>query len=974
MEPTTSKPVRPALDPISNIVLGALELGELHLARSRLQAPRWRLHTLLALISAARDFGFSTRTMEPEVRSCLDALLAGHRGEVLGKVGPVVREHIQTWIGKNTAGHGEALQDLAASLSVSRYLAPLHCVQALLGAGQLQRARKLAAEWNDPVVRRRLERVTTTGLLGHDRHRRFVARPFDDDFPPSLPRVIAMTGAPRPGKPLTATQLTRVENLLRQLKPADRQMGLAHLAGAVYPTGGLAAGEGVVRAIRYRGCRRLARLRLLMASLEAGHTSDAWRTLERIPAGAFRERAGLLLIRHLIRQGRRRRARRLLAGPCATPRLEERAQLLCEIEPRRVRSVWPRWRDGASRASEDLALLDRRLPSLEHRWTILALRAALRHGLPEDDRRSVRRTIWIPAKYFRNLARDRTAIRSWLRDVEADGHELSSVLHVVRWVALDAVEPIRSEYLSRRAFRLGQTSGEPPPRRLVEAFARGLFARDTPSTNRHAVSAESCAYDEGVSLSPRAGRRRRVVLGAVKHCLKTWLVEGSRPQEGAFESRLRTLANLGGGLAAEQLARILERAREPNAAYHRAFAALTSMAPESAARLLFGRLSHLLLEHPARVRETLLGLEDHGVLEPGFNWPWGRLTARVRLRFGVTRGATWLRQLLAAWPGAPQTLPTFAAIECCASEVKGHWPATGDQLITRAQRHVEFLRRTPTSRLPAALLEDPLAIKRLLWLRPGISRGARRESEAAWRTDLATLRDEVGEIDIPAVLRLTRRLAPRRPRPLARRLLVGRHPLPDTSRVVSLPGKAHGARHRLRYLDKREDLFTFLRFADCVPCCFDSANPWYQRQRMGWWVLSLWKDPLSFCFHVERSDSGVDWTPCGFVFGGYSLGHDTPTMLLNGIYLRHQETRLRAAILRAIEDTVCKPLGIFRVAIANSYAGHGALPPEYIQRPLTIHRLRALRSNAGPESRIYDDISSTVNRTSMVSHLFWRRL
>ncbi len=973
MEPYTQKPVRPALDPISNIVRGALEFGELHLARSRLQAPRWRLHALLALISAARDFGFSTRTMESEVRSCLDALLAGRRGEVLDKVAPVVREHIQTWIGQDTPGHGETLQDLAASLSISRHLAPLHCARVLLGAGQVQRAQKLAADWDDPVVRRRLERLTTTGLLDHSHHRRFVARPFDDDFPPSMPRVIAMTGVSRPGKPLTATQQTRVENMLQELSPADRQTALAHLASAVYHAGGLVAGERVVRAIRYRSCRRLARLRLLMASLEAGRSDDAWRTLERIPTGAFRERAGLLLARHLIRRGRRQRARRLLAGSCATPRLEERAQLLCEIEPWRVQSVWPRWRDAAARPSEDLSLLDPDLPSLEHRWTILALRAALRHGLPEDDRRSVRRTIWIPAKYFRYLARDRTAIRTWLREVEADGHELSSVLHVVRWVALDAVEPIRSESLSRRAFRLGQTSGEPPSRRLVEAFARGLFAQDAPTAGR-ATSAENCAQDEGVSLSPQAGRRRRVLLGAVKHCLKTWLVEGSKPQEGALDARLRTLVNLGGSLAAEQLARILEQAREPNAAYHRAFAALTSMAPESAARLLFGRLSHLLLEHPVQAREMLLGLEDHGVLEPGFNWPWGRLTAKVRLRFGVTRGNAWLRQLLSAWPGAPQALPTFAAMECCASEVRQHWPATGDQLITRAQRHVESLRRTPTSRLPAALLEDPLAIKRLLWLRPGTSRGASRVSEAAWRTDLMTLRDEIGEIDIPAVLQLARRLAPRRPRPLARRLLVGRHPLPDISRIVDLPSKKSGARHRLRYLDKREDLFTFLRFADCVPCCFASSSSWYRSHRMGWWVLSLWKDPLSFCFHIERSDSGADWTPCGFVFGGYSLGHDTPTLLLNGIYLRRQETRLRAEILRAIEDNFCKPLGIFRIAIASSHGGYGKLPPKYAQRPLMIHRLRALKSKDGPESRIYDDISNTVNRTSMVSHLYCRLL
>ncbi len=364
-----------------------------------------------------------------------------------------------------------------------------------------------------------------------------------------------------------------------------------------------------------------------------------------------------------------------------------------------------------------------------------------------------------------------------------------------------------------------------------------------------------------------------------------------------------------------------------------------------------------------------------GVLEPGLHRPWRRFVARVRRRLGTRRGAVWLRQLMAAWPGAPRAMPTFAAVECCSAELEEHWPATGDDLVARVERRIDALRSTPTSRLPAALLEDPVAIKRLLWLRPGAAlRGSRPIGEAVWRSDLTTLRDDLGDVDIPAVLRLARRLAPRRARPLARRLLAGGHPRLDASRVVGLPGKVNGARHRLRYLDKREDLFTFLRFADCVPCCFNSASSWYRSHGMRQWVLSLWKDPLSFCFHVERRGLDGDWRPSGFVFGGYSLAGDDSALLLNGIYLRRQESRLRAAILRAIEETFCRPLGILRIAVANRYSGYGQLPSGYVRQLSTIYRPRALRSKAGPASAVNDDISSQVNRTLFLSHLYWRHL
>ncbi len=987
MDACARRPEPPAPDRSTlNLARGAFGLGELALARGRLRSPRWRLHALLALIPAGRALDLATGVMAREVRPCLDRLAAGRRTGALAELEPRVRAWLETWITDDAPPgtcRADLLQGLAASLSAPAGSAPDIAARALLAAGRVAAARELAAGWRGGAVRRRLEVLTATGVWGRGRARRFVAPPFACGFPPSLPRFVAMARSSQPGAPLAGGRLARAEALLARLEGADRQIALAHWTVAATHAGGREAGERAVRAIRYPSRRRLARLWRVAASLEAGRLDDAWRVFEHLAPGAFRERVRLLLARELIHRGRPRRARTLLAEPVLAPRREERDLLLCELEPRRTERVWKRWRESAARPSEDLAAFVPGLPGLAHRWTILALRTVLAGGLPEDDRQSVERVLWIPGRAFRAFAHDRAAVRAWLRDVEAGPHALRDVLRVLRWVASDAVEPIWSERLTLRAGRLGDprpgrrpVASRRPPRRLAEACVRGLSGRPLGEAAGRSVTAERSAFDEGVSLSPLAGRRRRVVLGAVQHCLRSWLGEGAEPPRGALESRLRTLSNLAGpggagaDLGVEHLVRALAAARRPSPAYRQAFAALVALAPERAAPRLFREHAALLFEHPGRARELLLALEDHGALEPGLNRPWGRFAGRVRARLGARPATLWLRELMAAWPGGPLAVPTFSSLECCASDLSGPWPATGGGLIARARHRLEALLATPTPRLPAALLDDPVAVKRLLWLRP--SPPARRPpAEAALRTNLTTLRDDLGEVDVAAVLRLARLLAPRRPRPLARRLLLGRHPA-GPAPAVELPGPQDAPRHRLRFLDKRRHLFTFLRFADCVPCCFDSASSWYRNHYTAYWVLSLWKDPLSFCFHVERRGRGGAWTPRGFVFGGFSAAGPSPAVLLNGVYLRRQEPRLRAAVLRALEDTFCRPLGVRRLAVANRYGGYGALPPGYARRAEVIHRLRALRYPAGPARYVYDDVSSVVNQTVRVDHLYWK--
>ena len=180
-------------------------------------------------------------------------------------------------------------------------------------------------------------------------------------------------------------------------------------------------------------------------------------------------------------------------------------------------------------------------------------------------------------------------------------------------------------------------------------------------------------------------------------------------------------------------------------------------------------------------------------------------------------------------------------------------------------------------------------------------------------------------------------------------------------------------RLRLRYLDKRRDLLTYLRFADCVPCCFNSASSDYRAYGMGWWVLALWKDPMSFCFHVERRLGDAGWQPSGFVFGGFALDEKSDVVIvLNGVYLRQQSARWRALVLANLEKRLCRPLGVRHLAIANCHGGQGELPSGYRRRSARVTRLRALRRSSGPVSTIYDDISTVVNRSTLLDHLHWR--
>jgi hypothetical protein len=142
------------------------------------------------------------------------------------------------------------------------------------------------------------------------------------------------------------------------------------------------------------------------------------------------------------------------------------------------------------------------------------------------------------------------------------------------------------------------------------------------------------------------------------------------------------------------------------------------------------------------------------------------------------------------------------------------------------------------------------------------------------------------------------------------------------------------------------------------------------------WVLTVWQDPLSFCFWVMRRHAAGALEPRGFVFGSFALAGGRPAVLLNGVYLRRQVPWLRRAVVEAIEGALCRPLGVKSVAIATQHGGSGELPATYTRRPREVHRLRALMGEDGtPVTANYDDLSRVTNKTfTTTPHTWWRDL
>ncbi len=117
---------------------------------------------------------------------------------------------------------------------------------------------------------------------------------------------------------------------------------------------------------------------------------------------------------------------------------------------------------------------------------------------------------------------------------------------------------------------------------------------------------------------------------------------------------------------------------------------------------------------------------------------------------------------------------------------------------------------------------------------------------------------------------------------------------------------ARGQRFVVRLLDKRRDLLAYLRFAD-VPArsCFRSDTPYYTESKYPTRpeLLAAWRDPLTFCFHIENDRCEA----CGFLFGSFAIADGAPAVVFNSLHVRPRNAELRIAILRAVERGLCAP-------------------------------------------------------------------
>jgi hypothetical protein len=478
-----------------------------------------------------------------------------------------------------------------------------------------------------------------------------------------------------------------------------------------------------------------------------------------------------------------------------------------------------------------------------------------------------------------------------------------------------------------------------------------------------ALSPLRASYDEGVSLSPYATARRTALLDACRASLRA--IEGGAPCEdpaGIVAARLSCLVNLGGEVAATIVRRAIEASPSAGGPHGRAlFGALAALAPRRAIRLFVlrgGAIGSAL--DPAEA----MALLSAGDLDRSYLERWRAALERLRAPLGPEGASAWLEAFARAFVERCSALPTAASLDAVG--------APGEAIAPSGEAFVDLLRERldravgagDTDAFLRTLEDEPGVLRAVVALTSGTTTTA-PWSTAEWAQVVARLRHRMGSID-PAPLALFGRLLPDGDAAVAA-LLRGAAPTAALARPIALDGV-----HWLRWLDKRRDFAAALRFADALPTCFNSSSPLYRSMDTQRDVLTVHRDPLSFCFEVTQREDRGPATPFGFAFGFFGLTGRGPVALLSGLYLRRQSAELRARGLAAIEEGLCRPLGLRSLAVSARYAGAGALPPGYTHASRPVRRLRAL---TGPMPRPHDDLG-LVPSAELVTHagLFWSDL
>jgi hypothetical protein len=361
------------------------------------------------------------------------------------------------------------------------------------------------------------------------------------------------------------------------------------------------------------------------------------------------------------------------------------------------------------------------------------------------------------------------------------------------------------------------------------------------------------------------------------------------------------------------------------------------------------RARELAMPHLAKLRvpvELLRRCELGGALAAGF----ARAFAHAR-RLRVTEA--WMCELVISWWRRAGELPPIAMLERVALPTTKL--ATVAELldgIAAASRELESEDHTA---IATRVLADNDLLDHLAMTAPARIDPTLRPWSAATTRNLLrhALSKQVGAVVPALVAKIARRLQPATLQPLAEL-------------------EAGNVRYRVRLLDKRLDLLTYLRFAD-VPArsCYRSTDGYYHR-RTRTYVAAAWRDPLTLCFHVERERDRT-FHPCGFLFGSFADADGALALIFNSLHVRPASAAVREQVLRAVERIVT-PFGIGQIGIANQHGGRGPLPVDYVSRSVAVVRHRALAIGGRLVTDIDDDIEYWANSPARIDHLYWRTL
>lgn len=181
----------------------------------------------------------------------------------------------------------------------------------------------------------------------------------------------------------------------------------------------------------------------------------------------------------------------------------------------------------------------------------------------------------------------------------------------------------------------------------------------------------------------------------------------------------------------------------------------------------------------------------------------------------------------------------------------------------------------------------------------------------------------------------------------------------------------------VRYLDKREDLISSLRFADSAQCCFTSTSYRLEGHNVGnaEWIARLWKDPMSFIFQIEDNESNSERREAvGFVFGSFGIENNKMVVLLNGVYMKNKTDIAAESILKTIEDNFSRSFNVNKQVVASRHGGTTKMPMDYSNSKLSIERLRGISDHSGkPETKIYDDLNVGVNEANETDNNVWHK-